>query len=142
MAVDPKKLMALVQRENAVKPFQDEGGAPAEEAEETLEGEGEEEEEEEIIELSEQEIEAIAQMIEDGEGEPDLMELADQLVEEMEAAEEEEGVEIEGPPAWAAAPAIWAAAEKSVDPEGKGSKYTEPYAVLVHVYKRMGGSIA
>ncbi len=139
MAIDPKKLMALAQRENAVKPFQEE--APAAEAEAEMEGEGEEGEgEEEIIELTEQEIEAIAQMIEDGEGEPDLMELADQLVEEMEAAEEE-GVELESPPAWVASPAIWEKAEQAVDPEDKGSKYTEPYAVLVHVYNRMGGTV-
>lgn len=139
--LDPKKLLALVQRENGMKPFQGEDGMDMDE--ESGMGEGEEEpEEEEGIELSEREIEAIAEMVEDGEGDPDLMALADELVEHMEAAEDDEEIELENPPKWAASPAIWDKAEQAVDPEGKGSKYSEPYAVVVHVYKRMGGRVS
>ena len=141
--MDPKQLMALVAREKGMKPM----GGMGEEAmpEEELppvEGEGGEEAsgEEDFIELTEREIEDIANMVEDGDGLDDLYELAEEFVEAMETAEEE-GEEFENPPKWAASPSIWDKAEAAVDPEGKGSKYKEPYAVTVHVYRRMGGKI-
>lgn len=34
---------------------------------------------------------------------------------------------------------IWKKAKESVDPEGKGSHYDNPYAVVTDVYKKMGG---
>lgn len=140
--IDAKKLQAMVARNNSAKPFQ--GGGmeepemeePGMEPEEGAEGG----EEEEYIELTPREIEMIAEMVEDGDGDPELMELAEELVAMMEEAEEE-GEELENPPAWAASPSIWDKAERAVDPEGKGSKYSEPYAIVVHVYKRMGGKI-
>ena len=48
--------------------------------------------------------------------------------------------DIEGnPPAWVADEATWDRAKKAVDPEGKGAKYTEPWAVVALVYSKMGG---
>jgi hypothetical protein len=144
MPLDPQKLAALVKQKNQAKPF---GGEMPMDEEEPMdmgdEGEGEEEgggEDEGFIELTPEEIEFIAEMVENGDGQPDLYDLAEELVEEIEAAEEE-GVEPDQPPKWAASPAIWEKAEQAVDPEGAGSKYKEPYAVVTHVYRRMGGSI-
>jgi hypothetical protein len=48
---------------------------------------------------------------------------------------------MDNPPEWAAQPDIWTKAEDAVDPEGAGAQYDEPYAVVAHVYKRMGGKI-
>lgn len=48
----------------------------------------------------------------------------------------------ENPPKWVAHKAKWERAKEAVDPEGEGAdKYDEPYAVVAHVYKRMGGGI-
>lgn len=143
--IDPKKLLALVQRENGVKPMaappmegdeliEDELAEP-EEGEAGGEGEGEAEG---ASAISEEELEEIVEMIEAGEGDPMLMQLAAELAAEID----EFGEEAEQPPAWAVDPAIWDEAEKAVDPEGKGSKYTEPYAVVAHVYQRLGGTVA
>jgi hypothetical protein len=144
MAVDPKKLVAMMAKQGAGG-FQ--GGGEEEMPEEDMEGveaEGGEAEgggeEEDFIDLHEREIETIGEIVEDDEGNEDLYALAEELAEAIEAAEEE-GEEVEQPPKWAASPSIWDRAEKAVDPEGKGSKYTEPYAVVTHVYRRMGGRI-
>ncbi len=46
------------------------------------------------------------------------------------------------PPAWVANEATWDRAKRAVDPRGKGAqKYTTPWAVVTHVYKKMGGTI-
>ncbi len=137
--IDPTKLMALVKRENSVKPFHDED--MGDEGEEPMPGEEAEPEEPEAIELTPEEIEAIGEMVENGEGEPELMDLAEALQDEIDEMGEEAELPAP-PPAWATSPAIWETAEKAVDPEGVGSTYTEPYAVVSHVYKKMGGSIA
>ena len=42
-------------------------------------------------------------------------------------------------PSWAADPDIWKKAEEAVDPEGKGSDYDDPWAVVAYVYSKMGG---
>ena len=97
---------------------------------------GYENDDEEMI--TEEEIEEIAEMIDEGNGDAQLMELSDELADDIE----EFGDEAENPPAWAASPDIWDKAEKAVDPEGKGSKYKDPYAVVSHVYKKMGGTVA
>jgi uncharacterized protein len=44
-------------------------------------------------------------------------------------------------PSWAADPAIWSKAEAAVDPDGKGSDFDDPWAVVAYVYERMGGSV-
>jgi hypothetical protein len=46
------------------------------------------------------------------------------------------------PASWVRDEAKWERAKEAVDPEGEGAeKYDEPYAVVVAVYKRMGGRI-
>jgi hypothetical protein len=46
------------------------------------------------------------------------------------------------PPSWVRNESKWDRAKEAVDPEGEGAeKYDEPYAVVAHVYKRMGGKI-
>ena len=137
--IDPAKLMALVKRENGMKPFADDDEVP--EGEEPMPGDETEPEEPEAIELTPEEIEAIGEMVENGEGEPELMDLAEALQDEIDAQGEEAELPVP-PPAWAKSPAIWETAEKAVDPEGVGGSYTEPYAVVAHVYKRMGGVFA
>jgi len=48
----------------------------------------------------------------------------------------------ENPPAWVGDEAKWDRAKEAVDPEGDGEeKYDDPWAVVAHVYKRMGGKI-
>ena len=134
--MEPGKLMALVKREkNKGSPFanpdmyEEEGDNP--------DGMdlGDEDEDEPMID--EEEIEEIAELVENGEGEPELYELAEELAEEIEDL----GEEAENPPAWAANPDLWNEAEKAVEPAGKGSKYSEPYAVVAHVYKKLGGAV-
>lgn len=140
--IDPQKLMAFVQRENGIKPM----AAPVAPGEEELmdeealeEGEepGEEEPSEEA-EISDEEIEEIVELIEAGEGDPVLMQLSAELAEEIE----EFGEEAERPPIWATSPDVWEKAETAVDPEGKGKVYMEPYAVVAHVYMKLGGTVA
>jgi len=46
------------------------------------------------------------------------------------------------PPSWVADEDIWERAKEAVDPEGKGAdEYDEPFAVVAHVYKQMGGGV-
>lgn len=60
----------------------------------------------------------------------------DEIMELMEDYDEGDN------PAWAKDHGIWKKALKAVQPEGKGSdKFDNPYAVVAHVYKKMGGRI-
>lgn len=45
------------------------------------------------------------------------------------------------PPAGVVDAAKWAKAQMAVDPDGAGSQYADPWAVVAHVYKRMGGKV-
>lgn len=45
------------------------------------------------------------------------------------------------PPSWAVDESTWERAKDAVDPEGDGATYAEPWAVVAHVYKAMGGTI-
>jgi hypothetical protein len=45
----------------------------------------------------------------------------------------------QNPPSWVEDEAIWTRAKAAVDPEGEGVKYDEPWAVVVAVYRKMGG---
>ena len=143
LQVDPKKLAAFIARENNVKPLQsdamldDEGDNPGDE-EMDLDDDNPDDDDDDDEEITEEEIEEIAEMIDEGNGDAQLMELAEELADDIE----EFGDEADNPPAWAASPAIWDKAEKAVDPEGKGSKYREPMAVVAHVYKKIGGTVA
>jgi hypothetical protein len=44
------------------------------------------------------------------------------------------------PPSWAVQEGTWEKAKEAVDPEGKGVDFDEPWAVVAHVYKAMGGT--
>jgi len=154
MAVD--KLSALVNEQNEGMSLPPVGGGAEDEYEEMPEDEEESGEEEEEGEESEEggSVEAlladlISEMMEEGYLEDDK--LADLVTEwlalkEEAAAAEEAGEEapegFSNPPKWASNPAIWDRAEKIVDPEGEGAKYSEPYAVVANIYKRMGGGVS
>lgn len=45
----------------------------------------------------------------------------------------------DNPPAWVANEATWERAKKAVEP--RWGNYSEPYAVVAHVYENMGGTI-
>ena len=60
----------------------------------------------------------------------------DEIMELMEEYEEGNN------PSWAKDHGIWKKALKAVKPEDEGSdKFDNPYAVVAHVYKKMGGRI-
>jgi hypothetical protein len=83
---------------------------------------------EEIKALQAQMDEKIAQLREE---DPESFELVSAWFDEM----------FENPPASVADEATWERAKKAVDPEGKGKRYDEPYAVVMSVYKSMGGEL-
>lgn len=133
MAVDKKKLQALV-AENKKPPFSatprgkrpfppKKKNPPPPPAEE--DDAGEEDEGEGI------DVEAIAKQIEDGDGDEDLLELTDGY------DPEEDG----NPPQWVEDEDTWEKAKEAVDPEGEDADYDEPWAVVAHVYQRMGGKV-
>lgn len=52
--------------------------------------------------------------------------------------------EVDGnPPAWVGEEdePVWERAKEAVDPEGAGAHYSDPWAVVAHVYKKMGGVV-
>lgn len=73
-------------------------------------------------------IKESAEEVEDG-GDDEIMELLNDY---------EEGDN----PSWAKDHKTWKKAVKLIDPEGEGAdKFDNPYAVVAHLYKKMGGSI-
>lgn len=74
-------------------------------------------------------VEEEAKRLADGRGDSELLDLMTTFDPE------------DNPPEWAAQPDVWMKAEEAVDPEGAGATYDEPYAVVAHVYKRMGGKV-
>lgn len=85
----------------------------------------------------------------DGEGK-DLEGLVDEVAKEseknpdpelMKHLENYDPVRDGNPPSWVTDEALWERAKEAVDPEGKGASYDEPYAVIAHVYKKMGGKV-
>jgi hypothetical protein len=70
--------------------------------------------------------ELIAEELEEGECDDDVMMLmADFDPDEM--------------PEWVLDEDIWKKASEIVDPEGEGAEYADPYSVIAHLYKKMGG---
>jgi len=138
--IEPQKLAALVARENEARPL-DNPDMYDDFDDEYVEPEIEEEQPDELgldDEITAEEIDDIAEMIEAGNGNPELMDLAEELAE----AVDEEGEAMANPPAWAKSKAIWRKAKKAVDPSGKGAgKYSDPWATVAHVYKKMGGLV-
>jgi hypothetical protein len=122
--MNPKKLQAFVEKEKA-PPFarkkgrmppekDDEGGNP---------GKSKKKDDEDI------DVDAIAKQIEDGDGDEELMDLVKDYDPEVDG----------NPAAWVADEDVWDRAKKAVDPEGEGAKYDQPWAVVAHVYEKMGG---
>jgi len=70
----------------------------------------------------------VAEDVEAGEVDPELM----QLMASFDPAN--------NPPEWVADEDTWERAKEAVDPEGKGAAYDNPWAVVAHTYKAMGGS--
>lgn len=68
----------------------------------------------------------IAEEIEEGEFDDDIMLLMEDFNPDMI-------------PEWAEDKKTWKKAKKIVDPEGDGAEYSDPYAVVAHLYKKMGG---
>ena len=115
MAIDPKKLSAFVQKEST-SPFtpkkaKKKTGEPAEKSD-----------------SSEVDVDEIAAKIKDGKGDKNLMRLSKKVTKEN------------NPPQWVEDEDIWEKAKEAVGSEEDftGESY---YAVVTHVYKRMGGSI-
>lgn len=73
----------------------------------------------------------VGKMAEDGKLDP----------EDLKWAKDYDPEEDGNPPQAIANEDIWERAKEAVDPEGKGAKYDEPYAVVMSVYKKMGGKL-
>jgi hypothetical protein len=141
MAVGGKKLKALVERDSSPfggkkfkkpveeEPEKDEEGEEDEAAEEE-DNPGNEDESEEG-EGEEVDVAAIGSEVQEGRGEPEIMELTKGYDPEQHG----------NPPSWVEDEEIWEKAKEAVDPEGDGSKYDQPWAVVAHVYSRMGGGL-
>lgn len=134
MAVDPKKLMALVERDSTKKMPPMKGKAPPAgfggNKAEADEGEEYDEEDDD-----------------DGPSEEDLK-LAEKVGREVKGGKTDKEVmsviadydpDVDGNPAeWVADEQLWDRAKAAVEP--KWGDYDEPYAVVAHVYKQLGGA--
>jgi hypothetical protein len=72
-------------------------------------------------------VQAIGERVQNGKGDKRLMRLADGVDEEN------------NPPAWVEDEDVWEKAKDAVEPHW--DEYDEPYAVVAHVYDKMGGGI-
>lgn len=81
---------------------------------------------------------------------PTDQELAEQVGKELEAGQTDQDImdlmltdfdPSDLPPVWAPMADIWERAMKAVDPEGEGDKWTDPMAVVAHLYKKLGGEV-
>jgi hypothetical protein len=139
MPIPMKKMNAFIQ-ENKKKPafpgkakqkFEDDEekkNPKVEEPEEKEEGEQEEEKDYSAI------VEEEAKKIDDGN--PD-----EELVEKMQGFD----FALDDFPEWITEPEDqdkWNDAKDAVDPEGEGMKHNDPYLLIAHVYKRIGGKVA
>jgi hypothetical protein len=78
-------------------------------------------------------VEEEAKKLDDGE--PD-----EEIVEKMQGFD----FVVDDFPEWVTEPEDqdkWNAAKDAVDPEGEGAKYDDPWLLIAHVYKRLGGKI-
>lgn len=139
MGVDPKKLAAFANAKKEPGKSGKPGGFPfgkgygkkgkgplqewAKEEEEEPEHGGEGGKDGEGIDVV-----AIGDRVQSGDGDPDLMEKAQGITEET------------NPPDAITDEAIWEKAKAAVEPHW--DDYDEPYAVVMHVYKEMGGGFS
>lgn len=143
MSIPAKKLSAFVKKD-APLPFRpkakdaEENEEPTkdEPAESEDEDEDEDEGEEGAGEEPEIDVGEIARQIKKGNGSPKLMKLSKGITPET------------NPPKWVQHKAIWQKAKAAVvgseepdEGELEETGYDEPYAVISHVYKKMGGGI-
>jgi hypothetical protein len=106
------------------------GGGDFGEHEETDPGHDEHEDEhgdDDEHELDQDEIDEIGEQVQNGDGDKRLMKLARKVDEDH------------NPPQWAVDEELWEKAKDAV--EDKWDEYDEPYAVVAHVYQKMGGTI-
>jgi hypothetical protein len=75
-------------------------------------------------------VEEIRQQIADGDGDEEIMDLVDGYDPEKEG----------NPPSWVEDDDTWEAAKKAVGPEEE-SKAKDFWAVVSHVYSKMGGTV-
>lgn len=80
------------------------------------------------------------------EAEAAMKSMARLLAEEIEEGEFDDDVMLlmedfnpDSMPKWVLDKKTWKKAKKIVDPEGEGAEYKDPYAVVAHLYKKMGG---
>jgi hypothetical protein len=138
MPIPMKKMNAFIQ-ENKKKPafpgkakqkFEDDEEKKNPKVEEPEEKEEGEEEEKDYSVIVEEE----AKKIDDGN--PD-----EELVEKMQGFD----FALDDFPEWITEPEDqdkWNDAKDAVDPEGEGMKHNDPYLLIAHVYKRIGGKVA
>lgn len=76
-------------------------------------------------------VDSIAEDIKGGKGDKRLVRMAKKVTPEK------------NPPQWAYDKDLWEKAKEAVgvDENGESEKYDEPYAVVAHVYQKMGGKI-
>lgn len=122
MALGSRKLQAYVEKNQAIPGIRVGGASIPDDsapAPEPVNG---------LASLDTEDIEAIGQRVQNGDGDPALLALADGMTEEN------------NPAAWVVNEDIWEKAKKAVEPYW--DEYDSPYAVVTHVYKAMGGTVA
>jgi hypothetical protein len=132
--IDPKKLASFVKAQG-LPAFSKKAAPPAQAESEEEDGEEEETEEEDEGE-EEIDVDEIAEQIENGDGDEELLKLA-------------KTVDLENnPPAWVEDEDVWDRAKEAVlgtaTPSEKTvskSKYDEPWGVIAHVYQKLGGRL-
>lgn len=124
MAVDPKKLKAFIKRDGGA-PFQKGEGNKVHAYDEDDDQDGGNPDDSDHEDVDQEQVDAIGQRVQSGNGDEHLMELVEGLGED----EVPEGVDEE----------LWKKAEAKVKP--KWDEYDQPEAVVAHVYEAMGGEI-
>lgn len=123
-SVDPKKLKAFIARDSK-RPFEKNGRVKTD-VEEEEEGDDEKsDEDDEEDDEDEVDAEEIGRQVQAGNGDKHLMKLSKGITDET------------NPPASITDESIWEKAKEAVKP--RWDEYEEPYAVVMHVYEKMGG---
>ena len=129
MALDPSKLAAFAKNEVA-EGHDEEEMAEVEKALLDEDDEESDEEDEEEIDDSVLVAEVVAEMEETG-GDDEILDLVMGYDPELDG----------NPPAWVEDEDLWERAKAAVNPEAEDAPYSDPWAVVAHVYKKMSGGI-